>query len=178
MGCKHAGFVLLLAACGIVCLAAGGCGPKRPETFPVSGRVTYKGRPVARGLVAFYPAEGRMATGDIGPDGRYSLTTFRAGDGALPGHHRVTIDAKRIVGAFWPPAHESQGGKSHGQLGYAGKVEWLVPEEYSHHETSPLRAEVTRGENTIDFDLPAQQNAPVPGARRYAHPAGQVIPNE
>ena len=80
MACKRSRFCLLLAACGIVCLAAGGCGPKRPETFPVSGRVTYKGQPVARGLVAFYPAEGRMATGDIGPDGRYSLTTFHAGE--------------------------------------------------------------------------------------------------
>jgi len=154
MGCKHTGFYLLLAACGIACLAAGGCGPKRPETFPVSGRVTYKGQPVARGLVAFYPAEGRMATGDIGPDGRYSLTTFHAGDGALPGRHGVTIDAKRIVGASGQPTSLREESRMV-SLG-TGKVEWLVPEEYSHHETSPLTTEVTRGENTINFDLPAR----------------------
>ena len=75
----------------------------------------------------------------------------------------MTIDAKRL--RRFCPAQESQGGRPHGRLRRA-KVEWLVPEEYSHHETTPLKAEVTRGENTIDFDLPARQNAPVPGARR------------
>ena len=33
------------------------------------------------------------------------------------------------------------------------KVEWLVPEEYSRPETTPLRAEVTRDSKIINFDL-------------------------
>jgi hypothetical protein len=152
MTCNRSALVFLLAACGIVGLLFGGCGPKRAATFPVKGRVTYMGQPVTQGSIAFYPAEGRMATGDIGPDGRYSLTTFRAGDGAQPGQHRVTIDAKRIMDAPGQPKSLKEEGRM-GSLA-AGKVEWLVPEKYSHRETSPLTVEVTHGQNTIDFNLP------------------------
>ena len=164
MAFNRSALAFLMATYGIVCLASNGCGTKQPETFPVSGRVTYKGQPIARGLVAFYPAKGRMATGDIGPDGHYSLTTFHSGDGALPGRDRVTIDAKRIPNA----SSQSKSLKEESQAGglVVDKVEWLVPQEYSRSETTPLAVEVTRSQNTINFDLPAQQSTPVPGVRR------------
>ncbi|NLF06672.1 MAG: hypothetical protein GX594_01660 [Pirellulaceae bacterium] len=121
-----------------------GCGPSRPATAPVHGRVTYQGKPVVEGTIIFHPEKGRQSIGEIAPDGTYKLTTFEPGDGALLGKHRVSIEARRITetilpnGAYGPP-----------------KVEWLVPEKYSRLDGSTLTAEVKPGDNTIDFDLPA-----------------------
>jgi hypothetical protein len=134
-------------------LAAGCGGPSRPETAPTSGRVTYKGQPVAGGRIVFFPepsGAGRQAIGTIGPDGRYSLTTFRDGDGAVLGRHRVTIKATRVTG---PPSPEEAADQM--RRGVDLGVEWLVPKKYSRPETSPLTADVKRGDNTIDFDLPS-----------------------
>lgn len=145
-----------LVICATLCLLAGGCGPKRPATlFPVKGRVTCKGQPVTCGTIAFYPAEGRMAAGDIGPDGHYSLTTFKSGDGALPGRHRVTVDSKRAPSE--PPQPKSRREeKVVFDMPVVNKIQWLVPEVYSRADKTPLSAEVTSGENTIDFNLPSQ----------------------
>ena len=72
----------------VLCLLAAGCGgPSRPETVPVSGRVTYQGKPVPMGQIMFYPDQGRPATGAIDADGNYRLTTFTTADGA----RRATI---------------------------------------------------------------------------------------
>ena len=104
------------------------------------------------GQIMFYPDQGRPALGTIDADGSYRLTTFTSGDGAPTGHYRVTIHAMRVTGGSHAKTfdEELRGGGSSGPT----KVEWLVPEEYSRPETTPLRAEVTRDSKTINFDLP------------------------
>jgi hypothetical protein len=141
---------LLMVGCG---------GPSRPATAPVTGRVTYAGKPVPLGQIMFYPENGRPAMGTIGADGTYRLMTFVSGDGATPGRYRVTIQAMRVTG---PPAPKSIEDELRGGGG-SGKIvtEWLVPEKYSRQEATPLTAEVKLGSNTINFDLPAE-----PGASR------------
>jgi Protein of unknown function (DUF1559) len=62
-----------------------GCAESRPKTAVVTGKVTYQGKPVPHGTITFVPANGPAATGEIRPDGSYTLTTFRDGDGALLG---------------------------------------------------------------------------------------------
>jgi hypothetical protein len=141
---------LLVAGCG---------GPTRPATAPVSGRVTYAGKPVPLGQIMFYPERGRPAMGAIGADGAYRLTTFVNGDGAIPGRFKVTITAMRVTGPPPPKSLEDElrGGSPGGQT----TTEWLVPEKYSRQESSTLTAEVKSGStNTINFDLPAE-----PGGR-------------
>jgi len=66
-----------------------GCGG---GAAPVKGKVTYKGEPVKGGSLVFSPlAEGgKAASGDVKEDGTYTLTTNKPGDGAKPGHYRVT----------------------------------------------------------------------------------------
>lgn len=147
-------------------LTAAGCGRSLPPVAPVSGRVTVAGKPVTTGAVWFYPsASGRPAIGQISPDGRYTLATFAAGDGALLGEHRVVIEAREIerTSAAPPKAaaelpadlpEEVRREMEAGML-LREKVTWLVPEAYAAASTTPLRAAVKPGRNTIDFDLPA-----------------------
>ena len=90
--------------------------------------------------------------GTLDPDGQYTLTTFKPGDGALLGKHHVTIEATRQSGgAPLPKSREQELG-----VGRGGPpvIEWLVPEKYSRLKTTPLTAEVSRGSNTVNFDLP------------------------
>jgi hypothetical protein len=61
-------------------------------TVPVKGKVTYKGKPLTQGEIVFEPdSAGREAHGNILPDGSFELTTFKQGDGAVPGTHRIAV---------------------------------------------------------------------------------------
>ncbi len=76
---------------------------ERPKTFPVSGKVTFKGQRVPKGSITFQPDKGQPSVGEIESDGTYKLSTFAQGDGAVPGHHRVfiianTADSTKIPG--------------------------------------------------------------------------------
>jgi hypothetical protein len=133
-----------------------GCGgPTRPATVPVAGHVTYRGKSVPMGEIMFYPEQGHPATGTIGADGAYRLMTYAPGDGAIPGRYRVTIRAVRFTGGGHAKTfdEELRGGGSSAPA----KAEWLVPEEYSRPETTPLRVDVTPGSKVINFDLPPQR---------------------
>lgn len=119
---------------------AGCSGSSRPDTAPVTGLVTYKGEPVAEAQVSFIPAQGRPASGATGADGRFELSTFEAGDGALLGDHTVTV--MKMAPA---PGEEDDM--------YAEQLS-LIPEKYANLQTSPLKATVTAtGPNEFEFDL-------------------------
>src|SRR5262245_11925796 len=89
------------AALGVAALA--GCSDNLPVA-PVHGVVTYKGKPVTTGLVMFVPtAGGPGASGKIGRDGSYRLTTYKPDDGAVPGTHTVTVSAYEELPDDKPP---------------------------------------------------------------------------
>lgn len=134
-------------AAAIVCTCVGCSGPSAPRTVAVHGKVTYRGQPVAQGTVSFQPvkaAEGyplRPATGDIAPDGSYQLSTFAAGDGAVPGEYRVVIVSKTSEATLENP-HAAE--------------HWFIPEKYGNAEQSGLTAIVpadSAEDAPIDFDL-------------------------
>ncbi len=135
----------------LLCVAISGCGQRYPQTHPVSGTITYQGQPVTAGTIVFYPEQGRSATSSIEADGSYRLTTFRPGDGALPGRHTVTITA--IAEASSGPASMEEE-MEHGMLGRGEEdVRWLVPKQYSRRDSTPLTAEVPAHAQTLDFHL-------------------------
>jgi hypothetical protein len=143
--------------CGLaVFLLVAGCSGG-PVLAPVGGLVTVAGKPVTNGTIMFLPPDGKGAVGSIGPDGRYTLTTFHPGDGALVGDHQVTIRATRVdSGSMAPASLEEELRGTKGKVLVPGKVHWLVPERYSQPATSDLKATVKTGAQTIDFDLPAK----------------------
>ncbi len=154
--CWHLPFSRLAVALG--CLLLPGCGPDRPETATVTGKVTFRGSPVSAGKIMFYPETGRAAVGTISADGTYRLTTFDSGDGAILGKHQVTITASKVTGG--PPQPKTfqdelkLARQKPAKATTPPKVVWLVPKEYSQRNTSQLPAEVVRGTNTINFPLP------------------------
>lgn len=64
-------------------------------TYEVKGKVVLpNGKPLTTGRVTFVAADGLLpqASGEIQPDGAFSLTTRVAGDGAAPGKYKVRIE--------------------------------------------------------------------------------------
>jgi hypothetical protein len=131
-----------LALILVIGAMASGCSRKSGmETAPVSGQVTYRGKAVPTGTVMFVPGAGPAATGEISSDGRYKLTTYSAGDGAVIGTHKVTITALQGMGDVLPEQRNATPPP-------------LVPAKYLDGEKSGLVADVKpKTNNEVNFDL-------------------------
>jgi len=151
--------VTLFGWLGVVLLT--GCSDKYPDLYPVTGRVTFKGQPVPSGTITFYPQDGsRPANCTLSGDGSYRLMTYEDGPGAVSGPHKVTIEAVKQV-TEQPEGDGEDRGQNTVEPDLFSKAqrthtEWIVPIEYSHRDTSPLRAKVEHDENKINFDLPVK----------------------
>jgi hypothetical protein len=138
----HSGTVRRWAALfGVLGVFAAGCGDDRQKTAAVSGKITYNGRPVPNGTVTFIPdPAGPPATGEIQPDGTYTLTTYVKGDGAVPGRHKVVVVAMDDAAGKLPEERKPLPPP-------------IVPAKYTSPATSTLTADVKAEDNTINFDL-------------------------
>lgn len=95
---KHIVLSLLGPACFVLC----GCGEPGTPTIQVKGLITIDGKaPPTSGKIYFAPieaAEGlpkRAASGEFDAEGKFILTTFKPGDGVIPGKYRVNVDCWR-----------------------------------------------------------------------------------
>lgn len=72
---------------------------KNPPTFNVTGKVTYKNKPVADATVVLVAesADGKGAVGNTDADGNYSVGTFGTGDGAVSGEYKVKVFKYEMV---------------------------------------------------------------------------------
>jgi hypothetical protein len=152
--------VLVAAVGGLLAACLGGCGRRLPPVAAVSGSVTIDGRPVSGGIVMFHPGRGRSAVGTTDAAGRYTLTTFRPGDGAILGRHTVTIDAREDTEgpALRPMSAEEEFQKAEQLFPTHPRVRWVVPERYSVEATTPLEAIVEPTGNRLDFPLLTAEN--------------------
>jgi hypothetical protein len=90
-------------------LALCGCGQRTlstEQTYPVHGRVLYKGKPASFVIVHFEPTgkKGAEAVGRTDKNGMFELRTFsnEAADGAVPGEYKVSIEEFDPVQAAAP----------------------------------------------------------------------------
>lgn len=154
---------------GLLCLAllaslvvVAGCKPAGPDidAYPVTGKVTLNGSPVAGATVTFVPSgEGKSAVGMTDDTGTYTLKTYDGVEGAPAGEYKVKIvkyeGGAAPAEAAPPPSGEDQEYSED----YAGAEEEtaepknLLPEKYADESSSGLTATVTEGENSIDFEL-------------------------
>jgi hypothetical protein len=102
--------------------------------------VTYKGKPVPTGTVMFVPEKGPAATGEIGKDGTYSLSTYGKNDGAVLGKHKIAVTALADMSGRMPEDRNPLPPP-------------IVPEKYLDQDRSGLTAEIKEGPNTVNLEL-------------------------
>lgn len=129
------GALCVLATLGLLtgCGGSSGAGAK---LVPVSGKVSYKGQPLAKGRVSLMPVKpGNTATGEV-VDGAFRLSTFQKDDGAPPGQYKVAVTA-------WEkePTMESPKGVP------------AIPEKYFSPEKSGLTADISAQKAELNFEL-------------------------
>ncbi|MBN1910901.1 MAG: hypothetical protein JW818_14240 [Pirellulales bacterium] len=122
-----------LVVLGLLLNTLAGCGDGRPKRVPVSGRVLIDGKPVPCGTICVMPENARAASGDIGPDGRFTLQCFGDNDGAVLGTHKVTVESFENVGEL------------------ARKR--FVPKEYGDPKTSGLTVTIDGSTDALEINL-------------------------
>ena len=96
----HRPRALAFGFCMSLLVAMNGCNQSEFELAPVTDTVTIDGRPFSAGKVMFAPAQeqseletGKAAFGLLDEEGRFELSTYSEGDGAVVGKHWVMLYA-------------------------------------------------------------------------------------
>ena len=108
------------------------------KVYPVRGQVLYNGRPVPNAYVAFHPRndsspDAIRPAGSTDQEGRFTLGTFRQGDGAPPGEYAVTVEWHVARNADEAPILAPN----------------RLPARYSRPDTSQLTVRVIEGNNEL-----------------------------
>ena len=125
---------LAWAVCG--CGGDGNATTSQP-TVEVSGQVLRADdKPLTSARVTFIPQElpAYQASAELGPDGRFRLTTFADADGAVPGRYKVRIEPTG-------PEPATSGRR---------RAKPRVPARYTDEDSSGLVVTVVSGPNQLD----------------------------
>jgi hypothetical protein len=133
--------VRVSALAGAVCFLLTGCGGS--NVVPVSGTLTYKGKPVTNAFVYFTPENGRPSMGETDQDGRFTLTYDPQTKGAQVGKHKVYVTHNTAADAGQPGAVP----------GMAPKMSADSKEFFSKYSGDKSKVEVTIDKGTSDLKL-------------------------
>lgn len=133
-------------------------GPPPVPVYPVSGTITYQGKPVVGASVTFFNAEkSRGAFGKTNKDGMYKLTTFQQNDGCVDGKAIVTV--AKFVSAGPQEVQADLESDDYEPPGFSKEPEPKkkdsdIPASYAEQSSTDLVAVVnTTGENVFNFEL-------------------------
>jgi hypothetical protein len=111
----------------------------------VSGKVTYKGKPLVWGTVQFEGSDHLIKQGNIKSDGTYTIRDVAVGE------------AKAAVSSINPRSSDFQGRQIEGRPPPKPPPEvkgWFpIPVEYQDLSKPKLAYPIKSGQNTIDIDL-------------------------
>lgn len=108
-----------------------GCEKAPVPVFPVTGQVTYKGKPAAGATVVLFTTKAED-TSDVAPsavvkdDGSFAITVYEPGDGAPEGDYVATVQWRKMV--------TGAGGSAAGPN--------VLPEKYANPKTTPIKVSV------------------------------------
>ena len=130
--------VILATFAAVTATMLTGCGKSdRVDVYPTEGRILCNGKPLAGALVVLYPQGQPDAPvtprGQTDSDGRYTLGTYSAGDGAPEGQYAVTV--------LHYPMQQQNGGWT--------AAANALPKKYASPTTTSLRAQIARGSNSL-----------------------------
>ncbi len=126
----------------VVLCAAACLGCTQSDTVPVTGVVLLNGQPAAQAEVLLNPKTGRMASGVTDDQGRFSVSTAKPNDGAVPGEYIVTLFE------YYPPDKPPK-------MPPAGQpLPSRFPPQYADPAKSPLTVTIERGKkNDFTFEV-------------------------
>ena len=133
-------------------IALAGC-TKGPIVVPVSGQVLIDGKPLTTGHIQVIPTDERPATGTIGSDGKFRLSTYEEGDGVAPGTHQVVVMGSKQLSPT--------------------RTQHLIPPTYADPAASGLTATIDGPTDALKIELSWK------GGRPYVeeiHTGGDVAP--
>jgi hypothetical protein len=146
-------FIFIYGIALVVALLAG-CG-QGTSLQRATGTVRYKGQPVEGAIVTFRcEQQSKIATGTTDMEGRFELSTYSAGKGAVAGKHKVTVTK------FSAPAGVSNVSTMEEMVAAANKPKSAssdkpanqLPKRYENVETSLLEFDVSSS-GTNDFKI-------------------------
>jgi hypothetical protein len=123
--------ILALGSCLLTTCV--GCGDGRPRRVRVSGQVLIDGEPLTVGNIRVVPSDARAASGQIGPDGRFTLTTFEPDDGCVPGTHSVLVTAYETISG--------------------SAIRWMAPLDYRDLDMSEVTVTIDKATDSLVIDL-------------------------
>ena len=140
-----------------------GCGKAssgRKTVYSVTGTVTLSGGPVPGATVTLSPKEGQpVAYGTTDDSGKFKLSTYETGDGAVPGAYVALVLKPEAA----PTNANSTGGHDPNQTSASSMHSAAkkkpkgagggIPEKYSKPDQSDLKVTVEAKPNTIDLTL-------------------------
>lgn len=156
---------LCLCLFTLACITGCGGSADFPDTYPVTGVIKVKGKPIEGAVVTFQLEGGKEnAIGTTNSNGEYKLSTFRPSDGAVPGLYRVAVSKPTAaeLATDAPPSGQIASGDLpddyappvEAPTGQNAKGKSEIPEKYSNDQLSGLRATVTASnDNHFEFDL-------------------------
>jgi len=144
-------------------VAGAGCGGGNSlAPANVSGEVTYNGKKVPGGVVKLIAPDGGQYTGDIDPDGAYSIADVPTGELIIvvdtsnldPSKHAdlKSGEAKRRAGIQMQQPPAGMGGGPTG-TGADDRKFVKIPDKYSNSKKSPLSLTVKAGRNVYAIEL-------------------------
>lgn len=137
----------------LILLCCLGCGSDQLRVYPVSGKISFDGKPMeGGGSIALIPTgteTGKAAGGIIDEDGNYTLSTYTEGDGSIPGQFRVIITQTAVD----EPEATPDGTAPTESVPFLS-ADKLIPAIYSDFKASPLIVDIkAEKQQGINFDL-------------------------
>jgi hypothetical protein len=135
--------LVLVAACGILCVSCGERGERLPETgATLEGSLTYGGNKVPAALVIVQGKDG-SANGFVDEDGRFKIENVPLGE------VNIAVNTEAGKGQMQSKIMAQSQGKPKAMPKMVD-----VPKKYFEPETSGLKTNVNKGPNTYDIAIP------------------------
>src|SRR5581483_1306273 len=105
------------------------------------------GQPLAGAMVTFTNPEAKTAaSGLTDAEGKFTLTTFQSGDGAVPGKQLVAVS--KVESSGQNQITEKSAGPVFRPGGAPPTHRWVIPKKYGSPDTSGLTADVAESGNS------------------------------
>lgn len=154
--------IIALAMLAIGCSSGAEKAAPRAKVYKATGTVTYLGNPLIGAAVTFSPEDKQPAAiGRTNDSGEFSLTTYRAGDGAAAGKFKVLVTMTDSAAGGTPAdAHGtdpqsdySTPGNAHSAKAGKGNAN-ILPAKFSDLSQTPLSATIDPSkDNKFPFEL-------------------------